>query len=197
MVSAKYNISGNVSDEVELANDEKTFVFKPGQTNNFDGGMANLDFEKVYNIIRIDIGAGDITFVEDGAILNPDYLDTNSIALIDSSFLSEPAYISRGTYQEIRESNYDWDASSIPAVDKECIVALCDVMGAEVVDMDGALLIPFEPKDFTEYKNISEYSVELIWDMEDAIYESGGEWYWTDRVMGTPFDFQVNIEVFE
>jgi hypothetical protein len=204
MRSAKYGLrSGNVSLEIELPEAAETFAFAPGTINNFDGGDVAFDLTERYNIIRIDIGDGRITFVENGFEVLPENtitsevggVNTNSIVLVDNKFLSEPQYLSRDIYRQMQTNNYDWEVGPISETDQPFVEALSSIMGSSIVDMDGGLLLPFQPVDFSEYADITGVTVDFLWDITDAIYESEGTWYFTDRVLGTPFDFQIQLIV--
>lgn len=203
IVSAKYFRFGNNSIEMNLPDEEETIVFIPEESNVFDAGNINFNTSSRYNIIRIDIGGGYISFIENRREINPQNtitgeessINANSIVLIDSAYLSTPVYISRDTYQDMKDNNYDWNEGDILAIDQPLVKALYPIMGATIVDMDGGLLIPFDPIDFGDYEAVSSVTIDFVWDMTDAVYESDGEWFYTDRVLGTPFDFQVKLIV--
>ncbi len=139
-----------------------------------------------YNIIRIDIGAGNFSFKHNNAIVSPYNIDTdecssingNSIFLIDRELIGDSAIYIPRTYFYSYNGN-DFLEDFLPDNPE--------------IDMDGALFIPFDGIIVEE--DVQNISVCLVWDLTDCISDDDGDGIYKmdDRVYGTPFDFSIEI----
>jgi hypothetical protein len=69
-----------------------------------------------------------------------------------------------------------------------------------MIDVNGALMVPMTPVDLNGFDPSTDaFEITVRWDMTDIVRQddSTGSYQATNRVQGTPFDFEVGIEYFE
>ncbi|MBB6481483.1 hypothetical protein [Spirochaeta isovalerica] len=174
----------NVSLEIGLSDSTDNVVFMPNNIH-FDDFIVFPDFkEKIYDIVRIDIGSGAMTFSKDNSNIYIDNnsiarLDCNSIVLIDRDRLNEIEYVPRGG-----------------SPDNLFLTNLYDSNSNNIVDVDGALFIPFDPIDLRDIGEIQSFKFKIEWDMDDIFTKlENGIYTLNNNADGTPFDFSFSIEV--
>ena len=188
LISAYYE--GANSTYVDLFDIDKTFIFKPNELVQFTR-ENNVAFEnKKYNIIRLDIGSGTINFTVNGNLISGPYLNCNSIIFIDREFLTESVYVERINSEY---ETYISKEEEFKIVDT--IILNSDVYNNGTIDVDGALFIPFEATDFSSYETISSVVVDISWNLNNLLSIDGESYFFTDRVSGFPYDFEVILLV--
>lgn len=161
--------------------------------------MPVFEPDTTYNLIRIDIGGGAITFILNGQQIDvhnslngeSNGMNTNSVYLVDEAFLSQPYYISRdnqGYIQNDEPCPVDILQDDYPVI--EHILKNNPANGGSM-DGDGGLFIPYTPYDVSNLQEGETVSVNFAWDMANSIYLFNGTYYMTDRIEGTCFDFNV------
>ncbi len=191
LVSAYY--VGTNSAYIDLADTDETFIFRPNEIAQFTK-ENEISFEnKKYNIIRMDIGSGKINFTVNGNIIITDkinQLSCNSIFFIDIEFLTTSIYIDSEEAESIHKGTF----TEIDIVDA---IILNSNVNNGTIDVDGALFIPFEATDFSEYGFLDSVTVDISWDLNSIVGSSdNGLTYFTEnRVEGFPYDFEVTLIV--
>lgn len=208
----------NLSTEIGLSDSEDNVVFMPNKVKLSEYDMPEFDRAKVYDVARMDIGGGNINFTMNGSVMNvtsntlgSGSLNANSIIFIDDSVLSETVYVSRndssailndyfdnntldGTYDYGSNTNFILDF----VVENTATWLSGNLTGKDdaYMDVDGALFVPFEPVDFTSNSNANKVKIKLEWDL-DSIFTSGsgGTYTLKETAGGTPYDFNVTIEI--
>jgi len=194
LISTKF-VSGGVTDknesiEISLSDTAENVVFMPNKVHIERGyEMPNFDMNKVYNIVRMDIGSGQLTLTMNGnpvnasnSTLSSTSLNANSIVLVDRNIMHEAHYISRLEMRNINDYNYN--------VDDDFIKEFNSNIGS--IDVDGALFLPFDSIDFAGKNKAKNVHIRLKWNMDD-IFDM-------DNVLkgtadGTPYDFSVEVEI--
>jgi hypothetical protein len=211
--------SFNVAIELNLGDREDSFLFVPDSYALFiTQSLPEFDYTKKYNLIRIDVRDGNISFKDDGTQIVPVNsegeeadIKGNSILLVDEEILQSPLYLATWSGQE-----REWDADiehEYQELIEDQIIAYADAgtITEDVktfllellvesykfggFDLSGGLIIPFTPTDFSEYESINNVIIDVQWDMENAWSESGGKYIVEDRVKGLPYDFKVKLIV--
>jgi hypothetical protein len=171
---------------VEFGDKADSFLFIPGEKYVYETGRTGqFDGSKIYNMIRLDLGGGVIYFEVNGTVITRQELYTNSLWLIDKNYLSEPYYISSSNWNDDYINNPE---NAVPEVVKQICMDTS-------LDGSGGMFYPFEPVDFTQYEEITNVTIDFLWDSENSItYDEVTERYsQVDRVFGTCFDFQIQI----
>jgi len=158
------------------------------------------NFSNILNMIRFDVGGGKLNFVVDGEEIvihnqiNGDTmgLNANSLFFIDKKFLKEVVYVKmpEGDYYDIEEIENE--------VVKKIVQNSIHHDNNTPIDVAGGLFIPFDPISIQNYDpSTDKLSLEINWDMKDAIYKEDGQYYMADRIKGTCFDFTINFNLIE
>ena len=185
---------------------DNTWSFSSAQSNIYAATDGVTSLPKKINIIRIDIGAGILTIVDDSTDVTSLYdssgnifevtwegsdytgFDCNSIVLLDNTLLSKSVYVPRTTTA---------DASSGLNSDEIAIVNEVISQGG-MMDVDGALFIPMQSIDLSSYTTVSQVILDFNWDIDGAITYEGSNYVMDDRTgNGICFDFDVKITVVE
>ena len=210
LTSSKYITGGNTSTELTLSNTENNMVFISNNVKMEKVDMLNFDTTAIYDVVRMDIGAGNMSFsngASDISIANGDVanLDANSIIFIDETKISKIYYIESGVMNQICANSPRIDVNEIFAPeDVDFMVAYIkanhnsDFITSEYpMDVDGALLIPFETIDFTKHANVKNVKLKVIWDMNDIFSAIEGDVYTlNENADGTPYDFYIQVEIY-
>ena len=204
-----------ISTEVKMVQTQNSIVFVSGYYNEIkadDTSTATFDFSKKYNLIRIDIGCGKITVDLPG---RDDIEYHNAVVPDSATVFGEMHYYYSGipgnSILLIGTDITDGDTTPvlITRIDKKTVPtninikakyrqALTKILQANV-DIDGALVIPFNPTDLSTYNNITDLKIRIDWDILNSfVYNSEEEkYYMANRVNGTCYNFMVNFEVTE
>ena len=223
LVSAKYvgtvDYALNHSLEYRIGNSSESIVFSPASdmTQSIDRPDLNPSWEDAVaafitaekttiNAMRLDIGAGQVTFIIDGEeriVYMADEeatvgLNCNSIFFVDEGFLSEPILITRDIEQDVISGSASAASLGISDSDFVAVNAIHTssnwVDGETPIDVNGALILPMSPVDLTGFNPQSEtLDVVVRWDIANAVYLRDGEYFMDDRVGGTSFDFEVQV----
>jgi hypothetical protein len=208
----------NVSTEIGLSDTEDNIIFMPNKVKISDYDMPQFDRNLAYDVARMDIGSGNINFTMNGSTmdvsnstLGDGSLNANSIVFIDRNYLTSVVYVPRtdssailNDYFDNGELNgsYDYGADTAFILDfvVENTATWIDssLTGKDdaYMDVDGALFVPFDPVDFTGKNDAKMVKISLEWDLNSIFTaESGGSYTLADTADGTPFNFDVSIEV--
>lgn len=194
-----------VNRSVEVNLNDQTWTFS-AETEQIILAPDPVDsFPEVANLIRIDIGAGIISIVDDGTeipsvrdangnIMSVEDggvftgLNCNSIVLVDREFLSRAAYISR--------DGFDVDGLGLTATEEDVLSAIYQAGNEGRIDVNGALFMPMDPIDLSGVGSISELLVDFRWSLDGSITHNGTNYVMEDRTgNGLCFDFQVTVTV--
>jgi hypothetical protein len=191
----------NVSKTIAMPDEPETFVFVSGKTFRFSSDEVPAFENTTYNMIRVDIGGGNFTFVIDGEEVSPSNAKegvtdggANSVMLVDKAFLSNPLLLGAHDFSLIRQDLEP--ETEIAEEDRELIELLVEHgWDGETnpdgdIDLNGALFIPLDPATVADGDNVT---VEFSWEMAESVYQQDGQWYMTDRVQGTCYDFSVKL----
>ena len=174
---------------IYLPDIDKTFIFKPNKLVQFTR-ENDISFEnKKYNIIRFDIGAGEISFIINGNLISSPYLNCNSIVFVDKEFLTESIYVDRNLSELINIKD-----STTGSLIVDAITLQSHVYGGNI-GVDGALFIPFIATDFSDYETILSVVVDISWNLNNLLSIDGESYFFTDRVSGFPYNFEVILLV--
>ena len=223
LVSAKYvgtvDYALNHSLEYRIGDSSESIVFSPASdmTQSIDRPDLNPTWEDevaafiaadktTINAMRLDIGAGQVTFIIDGKerivyAANAEAtvgLNCNSIFFVDEGFLSEPILITRDIEQDVISGSATAASLGISESDFVAVNAIHTssnwVDEETPIDVNGALILPMTPVDLTGFNPQSEtLDVVVRWDIANAVYLRDGEYFMDDRVGGTSFDFEVQV----
>jgi hypothetical protein len=190
----------------------------PNKVKLSDYTMPYFDTSKIYDVARMDIGNGSMNFTMNGSVMNVTSarlgngsLNANSIVFIDRSVLNNIVYISGNDLGTILNDYFDNDALDGVydyGADSDFILDFVventatwsggNLTGKDdsYMDVSGALFVPFDPVDFSGKSNAKKVKIKLEWDL-DTIFtaESGGNYTLNDTADGTPFNFDVSIEI--
>jgi hypothetical protein len=227
--SAKYQRFGGVDEALSYENGRsleyyigdasQSFVFEPGRETTVD--VTNLAANPGWDnevaafvaagktritLMRLDIGAGVVTFVSDGMEIQPElpggdagnYINGNSMVFVDRSLVSVPVLLTRDLSYSIQQGATgaaDLGVSEAEFEIIEAINASSNVFDAETpIDVNGALLVPMTPVDLSAFDpDTQAIEVTVSWDMTGVAYEDNGTIYTEDRIGGTAFDFDVQV----
>ncbi len=222
--SAKYK-DGSYAEgrslEYNLGDKVESIVFSPSQNMNVDlsrpdlnpdwnsDTAAFLDAGKTtINLIRLDIGAGSVTFVINGEEVDMKKADrsdgnginANSIIIIDNSFIDEPLLITRDVENQIVG---DWiDAESLELTQEEFAAVSAihknnnSIDSDTPLDVNGALYIPMAPKDISALNAESNHlQISIHWPISNAVHYRNGEYFMDNRIEGTSFNFSVELSI--
>ena len=198
--------------EYQMGDETESIIFYPDSiiandlSNNLNPNwdtdvsefLASDTYTGEINMARLDIGAGDVDFIIDG-IDRIVTIDTNCILFVDEKYVTTPFLLTRAVRDEIISG--ETDASDLNLSESETsfikkIISLGPQSSNYMLNIDGALILPFKPYIIDDYDpDINSLVIEVKWDMNSAIYEELGSYYMTDRVSGTCFDFEVSIKV--
>lgn len=222
--SRKYNVAGGFaageSLEYYLGDNSESVTFSPyndftitlgnGLNPNWDSRTADFISagKTIINLVRLDIGAGQVTFVIDGHERDVRHADggdanginANSIFFIDEQFLSKPVLVTRDIERQIHEN--ELSASDLKLTDQEFsfISTLFNnnnsVDSVSMIDVNGALCIPLTPVDISSFDaSANTLRIDLSWNIANAIHVRDGEYFMDNRVGKTSFNFEVSLIV--
>ena len=214
----------NVSVSIELSDTADNIVFMPEQVEISSYVMPAFDTSRIYDVARMDIGAGNINYRMNGSSINIDdnssvlssngSLNANSIVFINRSVLNNVVYISRTTAGEILGDAMDGAIDSTDydfGIDTDFIVKFVadntadwidgNLTGTDnaFMDVDGALFVPFDPIEFSGLTEAGGVKLSLEWDLDNVFtsVDPGTGIYTLDNSAdGTPFNFNVTIDVY-
>jgi hypothetical protein len=211
----------NVSIEIGLSNSEDNVVFMPNMVKLSDYDMPEFDRNQIYDVARMDIGGGSINFTMNGSTMNVQSsvlshngaLNANSIIFIDRSHLSSIVYVPRTDMSSILldffpdsslDNVYDYGTPATTDFILDFVVNNAatwidsELTGYDdaYMDVDGALFVPFDPVDFAGKFKATKVKIKLEWDL-DTIFtsESEGNYALNNIAGGTPYDFNISIEI--
>jgi hypothetical protein len=208
----------NISTEIGLSDSEDNVVFMPNKVKLSEYEMPAFDKSLVYDVARMDIGGGNINFTMNGSVMNvtsttlgSGSLNANSIVFIDRDFLQNVVYINSNDSSailndyfdnNILDDSYDFGADTnfiLDFVVENTATWINDNLTGNdnaYMDVDGALFVPFEPVDFTGKSNANKVKIKLDWDLDTVFTaEDSGTYTLNDSADGTPFNFDVSIEI--
>lgn len=202
----------NVSTEIGLSDSEDNVVFMPNKVKLSEYDMPDFDRSLVYDVARMDIGSGNINFTMNGSVmdvtsptLGNGSLNANSIVFIDRDVLQNVVYISRDDANTILsdyqgdstfDNTYDYGADTQFILNFIVNNTGMGMIDDTYMDVDGALFVPFDPVDFTGNSQADKVKIKLEWDLDTVFTaESGGTYTLSDVAGGTPFNFNVSIEI--
>lgn len=202
---------GNLSTSLRLSDTEDNVIFMPNTVKISDYDMPEFE-SKTYNVARMDIGGGNINFTMNGSPMNVSSstlfggsLNANSIVFIDEAVLSETVYVDRATATDIIQDAVDGVSGTygVPTVIAEFVANNAGywndgtyvAIDETVMDVDGALFVPFTPVDLRN-DNAKKVRIKIDWDL-DTVFESvnGDEYVLSDVADGTPYNFDVTVEI--
>jgi len=196
----------NISIAVELSDSADNFVFSRGEVNFGEYSLPEFDTSCIYDVARLDLGGGHISYSIDGNLINPVglySLNTNSMVFIDNTVLTEVVYVDRNVansiLSDISDNDQLDDTYDVPDFVRDFIANNGGPMMAydtTYMDMDGALFVPFPVIAFTEQSVISSVRINIDWDIDAAIESSSeGQYVLDDSADGTPYNFVVSVEI--
>jgi len=212
----------NVSVSIELSDTADNIVFMPEQVEISSYVMPAFDTSRIYDVARMDIGAGNINYRMNGSSINIDdnssvlssngSLNANSIVFINRSVLNNVVYISRTTAGEILGDAMDGAIDSTDydfGIDTDFIVNFVadntadwidgNLTGTDnaFMDVDGALFVPFDPIEFSGLTDAGGVKLSLEWNLDNVFTSVDSSTYTLDNSAdGTPFNFNVTIDVY-
>lgn len=175
-----------------LGDETKSVVFTPyedyaatlgaGLNNDWNSNTASFcDSHDKINLARLDIGDGTVTFVIDGErrqVLNSRKESVCPYTLEEIEEAYENGDIDLDTYEYATEqyNNFSgFNANSIFFV-------------------DGALFLPLTPVDLSSFDSAADtISINIGWDIANAIHKANDVYFMDSRVNNTAFDFSVSI----
>jgi len=202
----------NLSTEIGLSDSEDNVVFMPDKVKLSEYEMPDFDKTLIYDAARMDIGSGEISFTMNGSVMKVESgllgngsLNANSIIFIDRDFLNSIVYISRYDADTIYDDYFDnnqFDGTYDYGADTQFVLEFMienTGMGSidkTYMDVDGALFVPFDPVDFTGKSEAHKVKIKLEWDLDTVFTaESDGIYTLNDAAGGTPYNFDVSIEI--
>jgi len=188
----------NVSSEIKFSDTAHNVVFMPNNVKLGDEYVIpKIDVNAVYDVVRLDIGGGDLTFSKNANHINVRKanddgigarLEGNSIILIDNTILTESCYITSNMMDNVK--NFDF------GIDNEFLQYFISNNGNFRIDMNGALFIPFNPIEFHKKANPTKLKIKVKWDMDSIFSAIENDVYiLNDNADGTPYDFDIEIEI--
>lgn len=213
-----------VSLEYNTGDTTQSFVFQPGEEVNNDVSNPDLNpdwGERLYHfreagnegisLMRLDIGGGLVSFEIGGEEVSMTYegsddsrIGANSILFVDESLLSTPVLVRDHLQQDVLNGVITASDLEVSEADYQLvrtILSNSNVVDEEsMIDVNGALMVPMTPIDLTGFDPSTDaFEISVSWDMTDIVRQddSSNSYQATNRVQGTPFDFEVGIEFFE
>lgn len=221
-ISDEVAASGIPSVYLELSDTEGNMFFMPDKVTMGQVDTPDFDLNKVYDIVRIDLGSGTMEYSINGTHINPvgvTVLDANSLLLVDNpgltdahhltsremlemvEYAGETPYLDISTWDSLGDDvlfiynfvRYNSAYYNHQLTSPDPDAGEWDVVSEYWMDMTGALIIPFNAIDFTGISG-NNFQVRVEWDM-DSVFEStdGGVFVLNRDVDGTPYDFNVLV----
>lgn len=205
LVAVRYDL-GNVTLRFESGG---TIESRSEEIPEFDLGLR-------YNFIRIDIGAGFLDiyddevpaehlyaadetelFVVDNDLVGPG-LNCNSVILLDDTWVSTPVFIPRGETSLLDPGSYETLGLTQSEADIYRAILERGRGDGTLLDVHGALFMPFTPDEFEAGQEVESVTVEFVWDMVDAFVPYLDGYQMEDRTgNGLSLDFDVRIAINE
>jgi hypothetical protein len=212
---SNYNVSVIYAFEEERGKDNITIEYGSASTpaKTLYGSIQH----GFYDVVRLDIGGGDMNILLDGEEVTMDVgyegLIANSIFWINAEGFDEPIFILSESWEKgdnpedpimsrqhfSRYINRKPDGSLIENNNyEETDVAIIEAIRENAghfsdfsVDANGALFLPFDGLTVTNAGE--DFDIIIEWDAEYSIEEvdATGTFKWVERVAGTPFDFSI------
>ncbi len=230
LYSSKYGIgSGELADydggqslEYILGDRIESVVFSPDEDTASTLGVGMNPYWETrserfisvgntsINLIRLDIGGGNVTFIIDGlerqmlTVHGEAFtgINANSILFVDRSFLSRAYLASRDISQGIIDGISNAGDLGLSDEDFATISTLVSQSNwhdqVSPMDVDGALFIPASPIDLAGFDPLSQHlALELSWPIAGAIQFNGVGYYVDNRVGDSPFDFDLTLKIMD
>ena len=135
-------------------------------------------------------------------------IDANKMILIDNNFIQQGFYVSSDAWGEIQSANSIEELGEnygltnpqlqiVKDLTSRVEYALSDGYNESDIDLDGALILPFQATDLSYYETINTITIEFSWDFSGSVsYDSTEDRYFlTDRICGLPFNFDVELVI--
>jgi len=127
-------------------------------------------------------------------------IDANSIFFIDKQFLSKPVLVERDLQEKLILGSIS--ASDLNVTDSEfsflrTLFSNNNYIDAvTMIDVDGALCVPLEPVDISQFdSSVNSLVIEISWNIANSIHVRNGEYFMDNRVGNTSLDFRVALKV--
>lgn len=204
--SLEYKI-GDAHKSIAFSPDEDISVSISNPELNPEWSTDVQDFlaattDNTINLMRLDIGGGNVTYMIDGeeaSVGGNSYVEGNSIVFVDNALLSEPVMVDQ---HEVQSAIFDQDATAeslgISEADFQTVKTIHTQSNtydeSTMIDVNGALYLPFEPVDLSGFDPATEtLKIVLQWDIAGAVTADQDQYMVDQRVAGTPFDFSVEL----
>ena len=224
--SSKYGVVGSYAEgkslEFNLGDSTESVVFTPfNDYSSVLGGGLNGNWQQnvtdfisagnnSINLIRLDIGAGQINFIINGEVVDMhtadggdgNGVDANSIIFTTPNFLSKPLLVTRSMEQEIINGVLNAEDLNLSTDEYAFVQAIHQNANSfdyeTMIDVNGALYLPMSTIDILSFNPaINHLKIMLSWDIAGAIHLRDNEYFMDNRFNGRSHNFSLQAEIAE